>query len=217
MNKKSLVAAVMAYLLAGSALASGGGEVSYTPRTNVPESAVLDGLSFKAVVIKTYRVRNAQHGGLGEEKLSFEPELLAWARDAMGKMGFQLTGNDADPLFSLRVQCFESGCGVVSGIRRDTYLPRTEGGRQYFLKIPDRAVAEYSTSAGSQLADVDAAQREAAFKAVRDALQAMAAHVAQANSPEAQAQYRHWFEGAARSSPQGASTKVGRPKPVAPR
>lgn len=210
MIKKSFVAAAMGCLLASSALAAG--EVSYTPRTNVPEGAVLDGLSFKAVVIKTVRVRNGQP--VGEEKLPFEPELLAWARGAMDKMGFQFTGNDADPLFSLRVQCSDEACGVVSGIRRDTYLLRVEGGRQYFLKVPDRSVTEYSSGApvDTQLASAEAAQRAAAFSATRAALQAMATHVSEANSPEALAQYKRLFEGPVQ---QGAAPKAGRKKATA--
>lgn len=213
MLKKFVVAAAVACLLAGPALAGGGGEVRYTPRFNVPESAVLDGLSFRAVVMKTVSVRNGQP--LEQEKLSFEPELLAWVREAMDKMGFRVTGNDADPLFALHVQCSDDGCRVNSGIRRDTYLLRVEGGRQYFLKIPDRSVAEYFGGAdvGPQFSDGEVAQRDAAFRALRAALQDMATHVSEANSPEALAQYKRLFE--TEVAPQGAASKAARKKAAA--
>lgn len=207
MIKKSVVAAAMACLLTGPALAEGGGEaVDYTPLSNAPESVVLDGLSLRGVALKTIRLRNGQQQG--QEKLSFEPEILAWVREAMDKMGFRLTGSNADPLFVLRLRCSDNWCGVESGIRRETYLLRVEGGRRYFLKIPDRTVADYASSAGSKLTNVEAAQREAAFSAMRAALQAMATHVAEANSPEALEKQTRLFESAV--PPRAASKAAGK-------
>lgn len=203
MTKKSILAALAACLLAGPTLAeegAAGGDYPLFP--NVPEAALLDGLSFSAVVLKTVK-REFDDGGQkqAEGELSFKPQLHGWVREALGAMGFRLTGAQTDPSFVLLVNCGGKECSTTAWIQRDTYLLRVEGGRQFLLRLPGRFVTEYFEVATSSLADAEGAQKDAAFRSVRAALLSMASHVAAGNSPEALARYR-WID--AGSAPQGA-------------
>lgn len=188
----TLAAAALALLGATGARAADAAAVSEEYMIpNHPHSLQLHELALREVSVQT-RLRDGDGKDMG--KVAVEAALREWTHKAVRAVGYRLTGDPDDPRLVLFSDCEGRRCETFAWLVRDAYIRKVDGNQQYFVRIPDIAVGEWSSVYSSKLDDdIEKALEQAVYGSVRGAMIEFSKAVIEAQKPDVLAREKRLF------------------------